>query len=193
MPKVVAMAHAQQPEQFDPLLPIELPLPFPGKWAQVTIGYNVGAALSLGGHEAALMTDLDAQERAAARRWGEIQGQIEDRFTADKARSATLQTAAEQYALIADRNDALEPLYTEQAAITEQRRLIARARHLRVIAEVVRYITWPYAGDPPDPQDPDSFSAWPDLVLEWIGGIKGAQEVRKRLDDPLSWNGSATT
>jgi hypothetical protein len=47
MPKVVAMAHAQQPESFDPLLPVELALPFPGHWGHITAVYSVAAALDM--------------------------------------------------------------------------------------------------------------------------------------------------
>jgi hypothetical protein len=63
---------------------------------------------------------------------------------------------------------------------------------LHIIGQIILRFEWPYQGNPPDPQDPASFARWPTSILSWLAG--GAlSEVRKRVDDPLSWNGSATS
>jgi hypothetical protein len=71
MPKVVAMAHAQQPESFDPLLPVELALPFPGHWGRITAVYSVAAVMDMADRWKALVADIqqqavEADARAAA-------------------------------------------------------------------------------------------------------------------------------
>ena len=66
MAKITSMngAHAQA-ETFDPLLPVELVLPFPGHWGQIRAVYSVAAVLNLTEHWPVLMADIQAQATAA--------------------------------------------------------------------------------------------------------------------------------
>jgi hypothetical protein len=157
MPKVVAMAHAQQPEQFDPLaaVPVEIGLPFPGQWGRITAAYSMAAVYNLPDYYPVLFGDLQPQIDAAN----------------DAVKSAD--SAVKLQALI------------------EGRRL-DRLTYIRVIGHVVLEFRWPFANPPPDPTDEAALAPWPDPVLEWIAS-KGVQEVKRRVEDPLSWNGSATS
>ena len=148
-------AHAQA-ETFDPLLPVELVLPFPGHWGQIRAIYSVAAVLDLSERWPALMADLQAQAAAA------------------DAHAQAAQTPDEQ-----------------RAALLEQRG-VRRALNLRIIGACVQRFTWPFKGSPPDPAQPADFAPWPDPVLNWLSEA-ALVEVRKRVDDPLSWAGSGAT
>lgn len=157
MGKVTSMngAHAQA-ETFDPLLPVELVLPFPGHWGQIRAIYSVAAVLNLTEQWTALMVDIQQQAAAA--------------------------DAAAQAASTPDE---------QRAALLEQR-TVRRALNLRIIGATVQAFHWPFKGPPPDPTDPAAFAQWPDPVLNWLSET-ALQEVRKRVDDPLSWSASVAT
>ena len=146
-------AHAQA-ETFDPLLPVELVLPFPGHWGQIRAIYSVAAVLDLSERWPVLMADLQQQAAEA------------------DAHAQAAQTPEEQ-----------------RAALLEQRG-VRRALNLRIIGACVQRFTWPFKGNPPDPTDAAAFAPWPDPVLNWLSET-ALQEVRKRVDDPLSWTASA--
>src|SRR5690242_4087546 len=66
MGKISSMNGAHpQAEQFDPLLPAELVLPFPGHWGQIRAIYSVAAVLDLSERWTAIIGDIAAQAQAA--------------------------------------------------------------------------------------------------------------------------------
>ena len=76
-------------------------------------------------------------------------------------------------------------------ALADGRRL-DNLTYIRVIGQVVLSFSWPFAEPPPDPTDEAALAQWPDPVLQWLAG-KGMQEVKRRVEDPLLWSGSAAT
>src|SRR5690242_5226618 len=66
MPKISSLNGAHpQAETFDPLLPVELVLPFPGHWGQIRAIYSVAAVLDLSERWHTLMADIQAQATEA--------------------------------------------------------------------------------------------------------------------------------
>lgn len=49
----------------------------------------------------------------------------------------------------------------------------------------VKFWTWPYEGEAPDPKNPSDWAAWSDEVLIWIC-TSGMEQARKLLRDPKS-------
>lgn len=99
--------------------------------------------------------------------------------------------AAARPALLAA-DEAVEAATTpdaKQAAKGVQDRL-SRERALDIIRRLILRFEWPYAGNPPDPQDPASFARWPTPILLWLSGL-ALSEVRNRVSDPLSVTGSS--
>ena|SRR5690348_8226696 len=66
MAKITSMngAHAQA-ETFDPLLPVELVLPFPGHWGHIRAIYSVAAVLDLSERWTAIIGDIATQAQEA--------------------------------------------------------------------------------------------------------------------------------
>lgn len=157
MAKITSLNGAQaQADTFDPLLPVELVLPFPGHWGQIRAVYSVAAVLNLTERWDDLTTDIQAAAQAA-----------------DAQAAAATTPDAQRRALL-------------------DQRAVRRQLNLRIIGATVVQFTWPFKGPPPDPTDPAAFGQWPDPVLNWLSE-QALQEVRKRVDDPLSWTGSAAT
>jgi hypothetical protein len=66
MAKITSLNGAHpQAETFDPLLPVELVLPFPGHWGQIRAIYSVAAVLDLSERWTALISDIATQAAAA--------------------------------------------------------------------------------------------------------------------------------
>lgn len=66
MAKITSLNGAQaQADTFDPLLPVELVLPFPGHWGQIRAVYSVAAVLNLTERWDELTTDIQAAAQAA--------------------------------------------------------------------------------------------------------------------------------
>jgi hypothetical protein len=136
----------------------------------------------------------DLQEAAAPldHRYSAILAELEDQAEATTEVVRIAKTAKERRDAWAEQTAHDGPLYKEQAEILQQQRVIRRAINTRVIGLIVARLEWPFAGPAPDPTDPETFATWPDPILNWMTQ-DALGEVRKRLDDPLSWNGSATT
>jgi hypothetical protein len=109
-----------------------------------------------------------------AERWDSVMGDIQAQATAADDAAAAAETEA-----------------GKRIALSEQRR-VRRQVNLRIIGATVDHFTWPFKNPPPDPQEPEAFVQWPDLILNWLSDA-GLTEVRKRVDDPLLWTASAAT
>jgi hypothetical protein len=195
MAKVVAMAHAPQVTGmpvFSPLMPVALPLPFPGDWGKITAVYDVAAALSIGGRWAEVTADLQEQAAPLDAQYNAVMAALEDQAEATAAQVQAARTAKEKRDAWAAQAEHDAPLYKEQAAILQQQREIRRATNIRVLDLIVVRFEWPFAGPAPDPHDPATFETWPDPILNWMTQ-DALGEVAKRLHDPLSWTGSTAT
>jgi hypothetical protein len=195
MAKVVAMAHAPHATGmpvFSPLMPVSLPLPFPGDWGKLTAVYDVTAALSISGQWDAVTADLQEQAAPLDARYNALLAELEDQAEATAAQVQAAATAKEKRDAWAAQTAHDAPLYKEQAAILQQQRVIRRAINTRVLDLILIRFEWPFAGPAPDPHDPATFETWPDPILNWMTQ-DALGEVAKRLHDPLSWTDSTAT
>lgn len=88
MAKITSLNGAQaQAPTFDPLLPVELVLPFPGHWGQIRVVYSVAAVLDLSERWTTLMADIQAQAQAADARAAAAQTPDEQRAALSEQRA----------------------------------------------------------------------------------------------------------
>lgn len=70
----------------------------------------------------------------------------------------------------------------------------------RVIAAAVYSVEWDYADPPPDPQQPDTWTGWPPVLIVWIGqaglqaaGVQfGAGPLAQQVRQSQSWSITAS-
>lgn len=182
------MAHAQRPGTFDPLLPVRIDLPFPGDYGKLTAVFSMMAVMDLA-HKTSPITQED---KPLARREEDINDALEDNAVETAAALQEAPTAAARRALLRAQQDQTDALHAERSQIQEQRRALRRAWNIERIGEMIIALEGP-DGLTLDPTDPATFTAWPDMVLNWLGGELALAEVQKRLIDPLLPSGSPAT